>query len=848
MFLAMFALVLILVIGPVSLHVLSSIGDIGNRADSLHGKLSTSQVVDKVNQLSLSETTRFADHCKIFSKAAEILALQIGEIYQDGPTSTSVPVSTAEPEMMKYNELEGLYYSLSSRVSTLYWGSAPSLDTVIQEAHSLQTLDIIAQGLIEAMEELEAITVITVSGVGKFYGRGQATLGSIRQFTPTLKKSYQQFLTSVSFTDRVNSSGSNTFWTNSFPSFTSEKQLTTVVSLAENADKRLVAAVALQLSPGSLAKSLEQKDKSRLSYSFLLDQRTNIVSRPEELFRFLGVEAARIEELVKVDSDYFNLNQTGVPELRQLSEKLGASAVEPQRLHVAGQNYLMAVRFLSQVKGKMVTLAREDTIFSVKGKEETLSEAVSSLKLKMLFYIFFVFFIIFTCCFLVVKYFVGPLQKLSLLAQRIGEGDFSEKSSLVRGDEIGRLSDAMNTMVDGLAEAESFKKEYFNKLQNGINERTSDLNKKTLLLSEVMRKVHHESEKRKKISLILQEREKQLLTTMEASLAGLCIIQDGTFKYVNSAIETMFGYSKEELVNTKGPIDLVAPEYNTSVMQRVLLKAEDGSKPVSAPHHVRFRRKDGEVFDVEVDGSFITWNGEPASVGTFVDISDHVKAKEKISENEERLKKLLDEKDLLLREVYHRTKNNMLVIISMLALQMDEVEDNRAVKIFEEMEHRIRAMALVHENLYQSENLVEINLGEYLAKMARTQVEHMTFSEQIEVRADYGQVTAMFDQAVPLGLVVSELITNAVKYAFPEGRKGIIRLQLKKKNSQLHLIVEDDGVGLPQSVDIDNPASFGLQITTNMIKKQLNGTFEVQRYKGTAFHIKFSLKDIHGYK
>ncbi len=363
-----------------------------------------------------------------------------------------------------------------------------------------------------------------------------------------------------------------------------------------------------------------------------------------------------------------------------------------------------------------------------------------------------------------------------------------------------------------------------------------------MLLSEVMRKVHHESEKRKKISIVLKEREKQLLTTMEASLAGLCIIQNGKFKYVNSAIVEMFGYAKEELVDKKGPIDLVAPEYNAEVMERLSLREKGEERKKGTPYHVKCRRKNREVFDVEVDGSFITWKGAPASVGTLVDISDHVQAKEKISENEKRLKGLLEEKDLLLREVYHRTKNNMLVIISMLALQMDDIEDEKAVKIFEEMEHRIRAMALVHENLYQSESLVEINLGEYLAKMARTQVDHMTFSDQIEVRADNCQVTALFDQAVPIGIIVSELITNAVKYAFPAGRRGIIRIQLKKKSDTLHLVVEDNGIGLPDDLDVAYPSSFGLQITTNMVTKQLGGTIEVQRDNGTAFHIKFSLK------
>ncbi len=134
---------------------------------------------------------------------------------------------------------------------------------------------------------------------------------------------------------------------------------------------------------------------------------------------------------------------------------------------------------------------------------------------------------------------------------------------------------------------------------------------------------------------------------------------------------------------------------------------------------------------------------------------------------------------------------------------------------------------------------MDINLGEYLAKMSRTQVDHMTLADQITVLADYCQVTIPFDRAIPLGLIVSELVTNCVKYAFPDGMKGILHLELKRKKDLLELIVADNGVGLSPEFEDRKVASFGLQITTNMIEKQLGGTFRIERGDGTAFHIEF---------
>jgi PAS domain S-box-containing protein len=588
------------------------------------------------------------------------------------------------------------------------------------------------------------------------------------------------------------------------------------------------------------ASSLEQQGDGQVLFSFLLGSSGEIIAFPIEFLSLFGL--APLPEKMKHSRDMldYNLGQSTNPQVQKMVARILAQESGVETVLLGEENHLVASQTLSVHGWKLIMVAREaDLILSGEKTWQALDKMIVSFKTCFVFYSLCITLILLCLAYLAVRYFVAPLKKLALLAERVGAGDLSQKSDLIRGDELGVLATGMNTMIDGLVSAETMKKQYFQSLENGIKTKTAELQKNNQKLSTMVRDVHLESEKNRKLSNALRERERQLIATMEASLAGLCIVQGNRFKYVNAAIVKMFGYSKIELINRMGPIDLIAPEYKVEVMERMSLQEERLYRRPDQPHHVKCLRKNGEVFDVEVDGSYIPWKGVPASVGTMVDISEHVRVQKRILVKENRLQGLLQEKDLLLREVYHRTKNNMLVIISMLALQMEDIEDKAAKKIFEEMEHRIRAMALVHENLYQSENLVEINLGEYLAKLARTQVEHMTFSDQIEVRADYCQVTVPFDKAVPLGLVVSELITNSVKHAFPSGKKGIIHIQLAVKKGVFYLVVEDNGTGLPTEIDIENATSFGLQITSSMVVKQLGGTLAIDRSRGTAFHITF---------
>lgn len=843
---ALFVLVVGLAIFPIAYHVLDAVNTFGAYSTKANEEQIRKQALSYLSRLSSEQGARYEEYFSKVSSLVALLAGQASELYSVALSNSTVHANPVSLQFQKDNQM--FFSDDTEPVFSVYWGGNSLTTEITSELTLLGKLDSALMHVKELLPETLAVQMIMTSGIGKYYTKNISALERAHHIPRSTDFDLRDGAPLTVFTESENVTN-DVRWTSIYKDDVVDGLMVTASGpiFDRSGDLRGIVGVDLPLDT-ILNQILEpdqlvQGDEGQILFSFLMNGDGAIIAYPLELLSLFGIDASLSTMEHSEDILNYNLNDSTHPQVQELISKILATDSTVGECVIDGEKHHVASQTLPSHGWMLVMVAREtDLLSSVVESRQALNRVTFSLKVQFIFYSVCLGLIILFCSYLAVKYFVAPLQQLSFLAQRVGKGDLSQKSDLSRQDELGTLALAMNSMIDNLASAEVFKAEYLQKLHNGITDRTVDLQKKNLQLSEVMLKVHLESEKRKEISLELEERERQLIATMEASLAGLCIVQKNKFKYVNAAIAEMFGYSKKELIDKIGPIDLIASEYNAEVMERMSLREKGQYKKPLNPYYVKCKRKNGEVFDVEVDGSFITWKGAPASVGTIVDISEHVRARKAISVNEGRLKKLLEEKDILLREVYHRTKNNMLVIISMLALQIDDIEDQAARTIFEEMEHRIRAMALVHENLYQSENLVDINLGEYLANMARTQVEHMTFSDQIEVRADYCQVTIPFDTAVPVGLVVSELITNAVKYAFPTGKKGVIRLQLSVKNDNFHLVVEDNGIGLPADIDVNKSSTFGLQITHNMVTKQLMGTLGVERKNGTAFHINFKGK------
>ena len=239
------------------------------------------------------------------------------------------------------------------------------------------------------------------------------------------------------------------------------------------------------------------------------------------------------------------------------------------------------------------------------------------------------------------------------------------------------------------------------------------------------------------------------------------------------------------------------------------------------------------TYDMRIS-PLIGWGGHTMSrVVVLRDITERKRAEEKI-------KTSLQEKEVLLREVHHRVKNNIQIISSLLRLQMQYIEDKTSIEMIKECQNRIKSMALIHEKLYQSENLANINFGEYIEALVQGLVRSYGVSAaRIAAKIEVGDISLDIDTAIPCGLIINELVSNALKHAFPNGRKGEIIVALRSVNEHIELTVSDNGVGIPKDIDFETTDSLGLHLATILAEDQLEGEINLDRSKGTTFQIRF---------
>jgi two-component sensor histidine kinase len=199
----------------------------------------------------------------------------------------------------------------------------------------------------------------------------------------------------------------------------------------------------------------------------------------------------------------------------------------------------------------------------------------------------------------------------------------------------------------------------------------------------------------------------------------------------------------------------------------------------------------------------------------------------------------LQEKDVLIKEVHHRVKNNMQIITSLFNLQQNSIKDPDSLTAFLETKNRVKTMAMVHENLYNSEDLSNLDIGNYIENLLTNLYRaNVTNQELVRLEMDVERVNIDINTAIPLGLIINELVTNSLKYAFPEGKKGDILLGLYLENEEYSLIVSDNGVGFPEEIDFKNTDSLGMQLVNTLVA-QLDGNIILNRNNGTEFIIKF---------
>jgi PAS domain S-box-containing protein len=208
---------------------------------------------------------------------------------------------------------------------------------------------------------------------------------------------------------------------------------------------------------------------------------------------------------------------------------------------------------------------------------------------------------------------------------------------------------------------------------------------------------------------------------------------------------------------------------------------------------------------------------------------------------EANLKNSLKEKEILLKEIHHRVKNNLCVVASLLELQSNTVTDPQIATMFEESQNRLYSMALIHEKLYRSTNLAQINLGEYLEDLVSNLFHSYNISDnriQLQVLAE--PIYLNIETATPCGLIANELVSNTLKHAFPDGTTGTVSVECYQTGDRkIHLFIKDNGIGFPQNLDFRKTTSMGFQVVCTLTE-QLEGSIELSRQTGTAFHLNFN--------
>jgi PAS domain S-box-containing protein len=246
-----------------------------------------------------------------------------------------------------------------------------------------------------------------------------------------------------------------------------------------------------------------------------------------------------------------------------------------------------------------------------------------------------------------------------------------------------------------------------------------------------------------------------------------------------------------------------------------------------------FRMKDGTIRNGLVSARIMDLSGHPHLFITIRDITG-------LMEIQEQLKDSLSEKEILLKEIHHRVKNNLQVISGLLNLQAHHINDPLSREIYKESQNRVITMALIHEELYQSEDLGQVQFGDYIQNLCNNlMISYGADSKRIDLKVDAVRADLVVDTVIPCGLIINELVTNSLKHAFPEGGMGVITVTFRMLPDELfEMMVSDDGIGIPEDIDINSTSTLGMQLVTVLVQ-QLGGTLEVRGDKGTTFIMTF---------
>ena len=336
----------------------------------------------------------------------------------------------------------------------------------------------------------------------------------------------------------------------------------------------------------------------------------------------------------------------------------------------------------------------------------------------------------------------------------------------------------------------------------------------------------------KKNEMILEETLSLLHAAIESTNNGLLVVNTNRKVTIsNNLFIEMWNLSDSFIISQ-----------DDRLVMNALIRQVKNPEEFAATVHELYATPDKEESDILelLDNRIFEWYSKPQIIGdiivgriwSFQDITQR-KTMEYVIE------KSLAEKEMLLKEIHHRVKNNMQVISSLLFMQARKTKDAGVQEILLESQNRIKSIALVHERMYQSEDFEKIDYNDYIRKFTRHLFEsYQVYSTRISLSINKEMVYLPIDKAVPCSLVINELVSNAVKHAFPEGRTGTIFIDFQRQGDTYVLMFRDDGIGMPQGIDNTHYETLGLELIRGLVR-QLNGTIELDRTAGAAYTITF---------
>ena len=329
--------------------------------------------------------------------------------------------------------------------------------------------------------------------------------------------------------------------------------------------------------------------------------------------------------------------------------------------------------------------------------------------------------------------------------------------------------------------------------------------------------------------------EERLRHAMDGTNAGIWNwnIQNGEAS-IDEKSAALLGYTLDELkpfdfqtwMSLKHPDDVkVADE---QLMKHIRGETEQYS------FETRMKRKDGSWVWIHGRGKIIDWdnNRKPLRMfGTHVDITERKQAEEKV-------KSLVFEKELILKEVHHRIKNNMNTLHSLFTLQAGTLKNQEAIAAIEDAKIRVRSMMVIYDKLYQSTGFDSISLAQYLPSLLENIIANFANRASVRIEKKIDDVTLDIKRVQTLGIIINELLTNIMKYAFVERSDGLISVSVSFMDNRVSLVIQDNGVGFPEGVDFEDPNSFGLMVV-GTLTRQLEGSIRIERGDGTRIVLEF---------